>query len=68
MAQINTIKLRSLEKTKDFYIWKLKRSESLTEKEKAKYQLALKSINQIIKAKEGSGEKEKHKTIFRRGY
>jgi hypothetical protein len=40
----------------------------LTEKEKAKYQLALKSINQIIKAKEGSGEKEKHKTIFRRGY
>ncbi len=32
MAQINTIKLRSLEKTKDFYIWKLKRSELLRQK------------------------------------
>lgn len=71
MARINNIKLRSLEKTKKFYLWELKRSESLTESEKSKYLMALKSINRIIKEREESGEKEKHKTIFqniRRGY
>lgn len=59
MARINNIKLRSLEKTKNFYIWELKRSESLTESEKSKYLVALKSINRIIKEREESEEKEK---------
>jgi len=71
MARINSIKLRSLEKTKNFYLWELKRSESLTESERSKYLVALKSINRIIKEKEESGEKEKHKAVFqniRRGY
>ena len=71
MARINSIKLRSLEKTKNFYLWELKRSESLTESERSKYLVALKSINKIIKEKEESGEKEKHKAVFqniRRGY
>ena len=57
MARINNIKLRSLEKTKNFYLWELKRSESLTESEKSKYLVALKSINRIIKEREESEEK-----------
>jgi len=64
MARINNIKLKSLEKTKKFYLWKLKRSESLTESERAKYLVALKSIKRVIKEKEKSGEKEKHKAVF----
>ncbi|MBA7577715.1 hypothetical protein ES695_01740 [Candidatus Atribacteria bacterium 1244-E10-H5-B2] len=52
MAHINTIKLKALKKTKDFYLWELKRSESLTESEKSKYITALKSINKIIREKE----------------
>ena len=71
MARINNIKLKSLEKTKKFYLWQLKRSESLTKNEKSKYMLALKSINRVIREKEKSGEKEKHKAVFqniRRGY
>jgi len=71
MARVNIIKLETLEKTKKFYIWELKRSESLTESERSKYLLALKSINKIIKEREESGEKEKHKAVFqniRRGY
>jgi len=69
MARINNIKLRSLEKTKNFYLWELKRSESLTESEHSKYLMALKSINRIIKEREESEEKEKAKYFSKkRGY
>ena len=50
MASKNNIK--SLKQTKNFYIWELKRKESLTENEKSKYLLALESIKKIIKEKE----------------
>ncbi len=63
MKGINTIKLKALKRTKNFYIWELKREESLTESEKSKYLVALKSINKIIKEKENSGEKEKNKRV-----
>ncbi|MBA7540778.1 hypothetical protein ES705_33081 [subsurface metagenome] len=56
MVRANLIKLKTLEQTKKFYLWELKRSESLTESEKSKYLLALRSIEKIIKAKEESGE------------
>jgi len=58
MKGINTIKLKALKQTKNFYLWELKREESLTESEKSKYLMALKSINKIIREKENSGEKE----------
>ena len=64
MKGINTIKLKALKQTKNFYIWELKRKESLTESEKSKYLVALKSINKIIKEKENSGEKEKRRVTF----
>ncbi|MBA7469540.1 hypothetical protein ES707_04811 [subsurface metagenome] len=63
MARANLIKLKALKQTKNFYLWELKREESLTESEKSKYLVALKSINKIIKEKENSGEKEKKKSI-----
>ena len=56
---INNIKLRSLEKTRDFYLWELKREESLTEKERDKYLCALRVIRGIIKKKEKAGNKGK---------
>ncbi|MBA7553641.1 hypothetical protein ES705_46235 [subsurface metagenome] len=49
---INNVKLKSLEKTRDFYLWELKREESLTERERNKYLAALKVIRGIIKKKE----------------
>ncbi|GAH99096.1 unnamed protein product [marine sediment metagenome] len=64
MAGINTIKLKTLKQTKNFYLWKLKREESLTESEKSKYLVALKSIEKIIQEKERSGEKRKHKKFI----
>ncbi|MBA7564001.1 hypothetical protein ES695_09500 [Candidatus Atribacteria bacterium 1244-E10-H5-B2] len=64
MARANLIKLKTLKQTKNFYIWELKRKESLTESEKSKYLVALKSINKIIQEKENSGEKEKHRVTF----
>ena len=64
MARANLIKLKTLKQTKNFYLWELKREESLTESEKSKYLVALKSINKIIKEKENSGEKEKHRVTF----
>ncbi|MBA7563886.1 hypothetical protein ES695_01970 [Candidatus Atribacteria bacterium 1244-E10-H5-B2] len=67
MKKINNIKLKSLEQTKKFYLWKLKREESLTESERSKYLLALKSIEKIIKEKEDSRdyrEREKHKKFI----
>ena len=63
MKNINNIKLKSLEQTKAFYLWELKK-EGLTESEKSKYLLAIKSIEKIIKEKEDSRdyrEKRKHK-------
>ena len=58
MEKINNIKLKSLKQTKKFYLWELKKEESLTENERSKYLGALKAINKIIKEKERSGEKE----------
>jgi len=55
MTGINTIKLKSLEQTKNFYKWELKEKD-LTEKQRNKYLLALKSIEKIIKEKKLSGE------------
>lgn len=72
MARINNIKLKTLKETKNFYIWNLKREDSLTESEKSKYLVALKSINKIILEKEKPGESGKHKrAVFqnnKRGY
>ena len=64
MAKINNVKLKTLKQTKNFYLWELKRKESLTESERSKYLLALKSIKKIIQEKEKSGEKEKNKNPF----
>ncbi|MBA7575984.1 hypothetical protein ES695_20820 [Candidatus Atribacteria bacterium 1244-E10-H5-B2] len=55
MTGINTIKLKSLEQTRNFYKWELKKKD-LTEKQRNKYLLALKSIEKIIKEKKLSGE------------
>jgi len=72
MHRINLIKLKTLKQTRNFYLWELKRKESLTESQRSKFLLALKSIERIIKEKEKSGEKEKYvKAVFqniRRGY
>jgi len=54
MSRINNIKLKSLEKTKNYLVWELKRGDSLTENEKSKYVLALESIKKIIKEKEAN--------------
>ena len=54
------LKLKALKETKSFYKWKLKQ-KNLTEKERNKFLEALKIIEKIIKKKEESGEKEKHK-------
>ncbi|GAI73300.1 unnamed protein product [marine sediment metagenome] len=56
MKKINNIKLKTLKQTQAFYLWELKRKESLTESEREKYLLALKSIEKIIKEKEDSRE------------
>jgi len=57
------IKLKALEETRSFYKVELKK-KSLTEKERASYLLALKSIEKIIEEKEKSGEKGKHKIFI----
>ncbi len=59
------LNVEQLKKTKKFYLWKLKREESLTESERSKYLLALKSIEKIIKEKEDSRERGKHKKFIR---
>jgi len=62
MKKINNIKLKGLEQTRAFYLWELKKD--LTESERSKYLLALKSIERIIKDKEDSRdfrERRKHK-------
>ncbi|MBA7575287.1 hypothetical protein ES695_16750 [Candidatus Atribacteria bacterium 1244-E10-H5-B2] len=63
MKKINNIKLKSLKQTKKFYLWELKK-EGLTESERSKYLLALKSIEKIIKEKEDSRERGKHKKFI----
>lgn len=68
MSGINTIKLKTLEKTKAFYIWELKRSESLTKKQRESYSLALESIEKIIREKEESGEERKHNYFSKKIY
>jgi len=60
---MNNINLKSLEETKSFYNAEL-RKEDLTEKERNKYLSALKTIKRIIKEKERSGEKRKHKKFI----
>ena len=65
MKNINNIKLKSLEQTQAFYLWELKKD--LTESERAKFLLALNSIEKIIKEKEDSRdyrEKRKHKKFI----
>ncbi|MBA7588015.1 hypothetical protein ES695_03480 [Candidatus Atribacteria bacterium 1244-E10-H5-B2] len=64
MKRFNNIKLKTLKQTQAFYIWELKREESLTESERSKYLLALKSIEKIIKERERSGERGKHKKFI----
>ena len=57
------LKLKALKETISFYKWELEKKE-LTKKERDKYLKALKIIEKIIKEKEGSGEKEKHKKFI----
>jgi len=68
MSGIKQMKIKFLKQTGAFYIWELKRKESLTEKQRESYILALGSIEKIIREKELSGEKEKHKNFSKRGY
>lgn len=65
---MNQVKLKTLKQTKNFYLWELKRSESLTESERAKYLVALKSIDKVIKKKEELNRRVKNKTIFKGSY
>ncbi|MBA7540913.1 hypothetical protein ES705_33216 [subsurface metagenome] len=65
MKRINNIKLKILKQTRAFYIWELKREESLTESEKSKYLIALKSIEKIIKEKEDSLEREHYREVIK---
>ncbi|GAJ10448.1 unnamed protein product [marine sediment metagenome] len=51
------LKIETLKQTQAFYIWELKK-ESLTEKERASYLLALKSIEKIIQEREMSVRKK----------
>jgi len=57
------IKIEALKKTKKFYLLELKK-EGLTESERSKFLLALKSIEKIIKEKEDSRERGKHKKFI----
>ena len=57
------VKIEALKQTRAFYIWELKK-ESLTEKERASYLLALKSIEKIIKEREKPREIGKHKKFI----
>ena len=53
------VKLEALDETKSFYNAELGKKD-LTETERNKYLSALKTIERIIKEKEGLGEKRKH--------
>ena len=54
------LKLKDLKATRDFYEWKLK-DKNLLEKQRDSLSLVLKSIEEIIKEKEKTGKKIKHK-------
>jgi len=68
MSRINNIKLKSLEKTKNYLVWELKRGDSLTENEKFKYRVALRSIKKIIKEKENSEKKQSFNQAILTGF
>ncbi|MBA7571485.1 hypothetical protein ES708_13248 [subsurface metagenome] len=68
MARMNPVKLKTLEQTRNFYLWQLKREESLTESEKSKFLLALKKIDKVIEEKEEPDKRVKSKTIFKGSY
>ncbi|MBA7532189.1 hypothetical protein ES705_24415 [subsurface metagenome] len=53
MKNINNIKLKSLEETKAFYLYELKK-KNLTEKQRNQFQKAKKIIEKIIQRKEES--------------
>ncbi|RXG66795.1 hypothetical protein ES695_01350 [Candidatus Atribacteria bacterium 1244-E10-H5-B2] len=57
------IKIKALKETISFYKMELEK-EGLTERERDKYLKALKIIEKVIKGKERSGEKEKHKEFI----
>ena len=57
MNRINNIKLKSLEKTKDFYLYELKKKD-LTEKRRNEFLKAKKIVERIIQKKEESLEIE----------
>ncbi|MBA7586853.1 hypothetical protein ES708_28859 [subsurface metagenome] len=61
------IKLKALEETRSFYKWELKK-KGLTEKKRNKFLKALKSIEKIIKEKEDSRERGKHKRSIPNDY
>ena len=65
---IKTIKLKSLKQTRAFYLWELKRSESLTPKQKEAYTAALESIEKVIKEKELPGGKKNRKYLNKKIY
>jgi len=58
MTRINNIKLKTLEQTKNFYLWELKR-EDLTSKQKDSYLLAKETISKIINEREKAEEEKK---------
>ena len=58
-----SLKIEVLKKTKKYYLWELKK-EGLTESERSKYLLALKSIEKIIRGKEDLRERRKHKKFI----
>lgn len=61
------VKLKALDETKSFYNAEL-RKKGLTETERNKYLSALKTIKKIIREKERSGEKRKHKKFIVHDY
>jgi len=57
MKRINNLKIKSLEKTKNFYLYELKKKD-LTEKRRNEFLKAKKIIDKIIREKEESLEIE----------
>ncbi|GAI78828.1 unnamed protein product [marine sediment metagenome] len=57
------VKLEALKETRSFYNWKLK-DKGLTEKQRNEFLKALKIIEKIIKEKEDSRERGKHKKFI----
>ena len=57
------LKVEALKETRSFYNWKLK-DKGLTEKQRNEFLKALKIIEKIIKEKEDSRERGKHKKFI----